>query len=85
MTLSNFLNHCDEYVNVRIYSVENLDDPMNNYDRPESLLMTLEDEILNRKVAFFGIERAKPNKDDTIVMYVIIKNEDGRIYPYGKR
>lgn len=85
MTLSNFLNHCDEYANIRIYSVEDIDKPINDYDRPESLVMTLEDEILNRKVAFFGIERAKPNKDDIIVIYVLIKKEDRRIYPYGKR
>lgn len=75
MTLSSLLQRCDDYVHIRIYPFQNVENPLNNYDTASVLLFTLEDEILNQKVFSIGVERAKPNKDDTMILWVIIKEE----------
>ena len=75
LSLANFLRHCNSFVWVRLYSENDLEKPINNYDNPSHLLLCLDDEILNQQVKFFGSERAEPNKDNTIVVYVILKEE----------
>lgn len=75
LSLANFLKHCNAFVWVRIYSENDLQNSINNYDNPAHLLLCLDDEILNQQVKYIGSERAKPFKDNTIVVYVILKED----------
>lgn len=73
MILKDFLYMADNFARIRIYHSENMEKPYNNYDTPCFLLETLPKGFLCRKVLSFGVEKAKPNKDNTIVIWVVIK------------
>lgn len=73
LSLAYFLKHCNSYERVRLYSENDLENPINNYDTPSDLLLCLDDEILNKQIKYFGSERVDLIKDHRVVMCVILK------------